>query len=650
MDIRFKSIDIDNFRSIENASVSLEKQGTVIVKGINEYEDKATSNGSGKSSIFEAIVFALFDETSSGDKDVANRIINNGYNIKLQFDIDNTQYIIVRNMIKNKQTVSLFKDNIDISARNRTDTNKLILQILGINKNIFLDSVFLSQTVSTNLTSLSPTARKERLEILTNTDLLVSDFKETMKVKQDEYENLCNQNQVDLNKLESKKSTLLEQKMSLQRKVDEVNEQIRQRDLLGNIDDVNNSINITEQNIKIQEDDLNDKNLELQKVDDKINEHIKLGEQNYTNQNEYNTKINEKRQEYNSLYSNISQCKLRIDMHNKDINNLQLEIQKITTSDRCPTCGRKYDNVNEEHIQSKVNEITESIEINKNDIVQIEQEMKQYEEKQLEVEKEGKELSNKLADIQTKINEHSNVLSTYNEQKQNIKMNILRIQENINAFKTSLEVTKQQKEKILTFKVGNKEEYEELIKQIDKDIENIDKDIFDTNSLYNTNNAKVLVIKHCIQLLTKEFRTYLLQNSIQYLNNLLIRYSKDLFSNTNDIIKITSDDSKLDIMLGDATYESLSGGEKTRVNIALLLAQKSLSNIIGNISCNLIILDEILGYCDAQAEINVVDLITKELDTLESIYMISHKEIPIGYDSQLLVIKDINGLSHIKIS
>lgn len=650
MDIRFKSIDIDNFRSIENASVSLEKQGTVIVKGINEYEDKATSNGSGKSSIFEAIVFALFDETSSGDKDVANRIINNGYNIKLQFDIDNTQYIIVRNMIKNKQTVSLFKDNIDISARNRTDTNKLILQILGINKNIFLDSVFLSQTVSTNLTSLSPTARKERLEILTNTDLLVSDFKETMKVKQDEYENLCNQNQVDLNKLESKKSTLLEQKMSLQRKVDEVNEQIRQRDLLGNIDDVNNSINITEQNIKIQEDDLNDKNLELQKVDDKINEHIKLGEQNYTNQNEYNTKINEKRQEYNSLYSNISQCKLRIDMHNKDINNLQLEIQKITTSDRCPTCGRKYDNVNEEHIQSKVNEITESIEINKNDIVQIEQEMKQYEEKQLEVEKEGKELSNKLADIQTKINEHSNVLSTYNEQKQNIKMNILRIQENINAFKTSLEVTKQQKEKILTFKVGNKEEYEELIKQIDKDIENIDKDIFDINSLYNTNNAKVLVIKHCIQLLTKEFRTYLLQNSIQYLNNLLIRYSKDLFSNTNDIIKITSDDSKLDIMLGDATYESLSGGEKTRVNIALLLAQKSLSNIIGNISCNLIILDEILGYCDAQAEINVVDLITKELDTLESIYMISHKEIPIGYDSQLLVIKDINGLSHIKIS
>ena len=50
MNLRFKQIDIENFRSIARAVVDLENQGTVIVKGINEYEDKATSNGSGKSS------------------------------------------------------------------------------------------------------------------------------------------------------------------------------------------------------------------------------------------------------------------------------------------------------------------------------------------------------------------------------------------------------------------------------------------------------------------------------------------------------------------------------------------------------------------------------------------------------------------------
>ena len=162
--------------------------------------------------------------------------------------------------------------------------------------------------------------------------------------------------------------------------------------------------------------------------------------------------------------------------------------------------------------------------------------------------------------------------------------------------------------------------------------------------IMNYINAK----KHCNRLVTKDFRTFLLKNSLSYLNKILKDYSSQLFSNESDLIYISENDNKLDIMLGNATYESLSGGEKTRVNIALLLAQKSLANMIGNISCNIIILDEILGYCDALAENNVINLITKELESLETIYMISHKEIPIGYDTELIVEKNANGLTHLK--
>ena len=104
MDIRFKELDIENFRSINKAHIVLENQGTVIVRGINEYEDNATSNGSGKSSIFEAIVFALFEETSSGEKDVANRIINNGFCINLKLEIDGIEYTIVRESKKGNKS------------------------------------------------------------------------------------------------------------------------------------------------------------------------------------------------------------------------------------------------------------------------------------------------------------------------------------------------------------------------------------------------------------------------------------------------------------------------------------------------------------------------------------------------------------------
>lgn len=96
MNIRFKEIDIENFRSIDKAHIVFENQGTVIVKGINEYENNATSNGSGKSSIFEAIIYSIFEETSSGEKDVANRINNKGFIINLNLNIDGIKYTIVR--------------------------------------------------------------------------------------------------------------------------------------------------------------------------------------------------------------------------------------------------------------------------------------------------------------------------------------------------------------------------------------------------------------------------------------------------------------------------------------------------------------------------------------------------------------------------
>ena len=96
MNIKFEDIQIENFRSIEKAHINLQSQGNVIVKGINEYEDNATSNGSGKSRIFEAIVYALFEETRSGEKDVANRINNKGFIINLNLNIDGIKYTIVR--------------------------------------------------------------------------------------------------------------------------------------------------------------------------------------------------------------------------------------------------------------------------------------------------------------------------------------------------------------------------------------------------------------------------------------------------------------------------------------------------------------------------------------------------------------------------
>ena len=648
MNLRFDSVDIESFRSIDRAVVNLSNQGTVIVKGINEYEDNATSNGSGKSSLFEAIIYALFEETSSGEKDVANRLKGNSFTITLTFELDGAQYKIVRQSKSGKASVVLYKNDVDISARNKTDTNKLIIQILGISKSIFLDSIFLSQNANTNLASLTPTARKERLEILTNTDSAVSVFKEKLKSRQAEYEAECINSQMEINKLNGSISTSRKQQYELQLKIDEVNKEVERLRQLGDIGEIEKEIKHKE-DVELKElDNLYNNLTNLIKDKEEELEQLRLdGEDNLKKKDELDKEKQDKLNSWNELEREI-QLKTNT-INNLNQNNLKLDkdIEKIKNSDTCPTCGRKYDDANEEHIKQAVYELEVEKSNNNNKIKSIEEDIEKLKQSQKEIEEVGRNLCNEIIKVSALIDEHKRVIAEkdnerkdLNNQKQTIDMNKAKCQKDINELKAK-------KEELLKTQTNNIEEYKEMITKIETEIVEIEAQIKLYEDAYNKNNDYVNVIKNSIQMVTKEFRTYLLQNSLQYLNKLLDNYSKQLFSNDTDVIRITEDDIKLEIKLGEATYESLSGGERTRVNIALLLAQKSLANIIGNISCNIIILDEILGYCDSQAEEKVTSLLTQELETLESIYMVSHKEIPIGYDTQLVVVKDKTGLSRI---
>lgn len=649
MNIRFLSIELQNFRSIDRIKVNLENQGTVIVKGINEYEDNASSNGSGKSSIFEGIIYALFEETSSGEKNIENRIINNGFIVILEFNIDGINYKIQREGKNNKSTVILYKNNEDISARNKSDTNKLILDILGISKSVFLDSIFLSQNAITNLASLSPTARRERLEVLTNTDYVINKFKDEIKQQQINYEALCVDDQMNINKLQGELNSIYNQKQDIEFKISEINEQIKQRDSLGNITDIDNKIQNLQHNlIHIPEQIKELETCIIPEKDKQISQLREQGKDNIDKQILWNNKITDKRTEYNDKLNELDKINLQINQLNKENQQINKQIEDIKNSDKCPTCGRKYENSNEQHIKDTINKYNLQIEENNTKIVSLQMNIDNINNQIDAISIQGKNLKEELENITKSVTENQNEINNIESKK--AADNQLRL--NLQSEKTNIENNISQlrdlKEKILSFKVGNKEEFEKMLLNINEKILDINKNIETITNQYNENNNMVNSSKHILQLITKDFRTYLLQNSLKYLNKVLNDYSNKLFSNNGDIIQIDNNDTKLEIKLGNAPYESLSGGERTRVNIALLLAQKSLASMIGNISCNVIILDEILGYCDNQAEINVINLITSELESLETIYMISHKEIPIGYDSELIVIKDRNGLTHLK--
>lgn len=648
MNIKFEELDIEGFRSIDRISLNLSDQGIVIVKGINNYEDLASSNGSGKSSVFEAIIYALFEETSSGDRDIENRILGQGCSVVLKFSIDDVSYKIIRQSKKGKGTVVLYRNDEDISARNKSDTNKLIISILGINKAIFLDSIFLSQNAVTNLPSLSPTARKERLEILTNTDNAINNFKTFLKEKQTMYESKHVDSQLEINKINGKEESLQQQKDKLQAQINDIKIQIEERNKLGNIEDLDKQIQEYNVEINTINNQIPGLDNQIEMISKSINElknEQKVYEEKRVNKDQ---EVQNQRDKCNDLQKEITRVENVISYNNMDIDRINKEIEEIKNSDTCPTCGRKYDNINEEHIQKVIEDKNKEIKEFENKNIENNNYIKNL---QLELDKEieiGKNLKKEFENLNSLYNDKNEQVSEQQTNLINTNNQKTQLLNSIQNIQVQIDVINKQKDDILKIEIPNSKQYEDMVQDIDIQLNNLNKLKEDKNNELNELDNYINAIKHCIQLVTKDFRTFLLKNSLSYLNKILKDYSSQLFSNESDLIYISENDNKLDIMLGNATYESLSGGEKTRVNIALLLAQKSLANMIGNISCNIIILDEILGYCDALAENNVINLITKELESLETIYMISHKEIPIGYDAELIVEKNANGLTHLK--
>lgn len=98
MKIKFKKLLINNFLSIGQGEISLEDKGYTLIEGINNNpKDNALSNGSGKSSIFEAICFCLFGETSKGiSSNLKNKNTGGKLEISLIINIDGDEYIVTR--------------------------------------------------------------------------------------------------------------------------------------------------------------------------------------------------------------------------------------------------------------------------------------------------------------------------------------------------------------------------------------------------------------------------------------------------------------------------------------------------------------------------------------------------------------------------
>lgn len=174
MNIQFNRVELDGFMSFDRASLTIIDLGIVSVKGINEYEPLATSNGSGKSALSESILWCLTGSTSRGATDVANHILNKGVYVTLDMDIDDNNYVITRakNHCDYGSALKIVRNGEDISGNTLTKSKAILEEEFNhsLDYDTLTSIIILSQGLPGRLSTLKPSSRKSRLEELSKTD------------------------------------------------------------------------------------------------------------------------------------------------------------------------------------------------------------------------------------------------------------------------------------------------------------------------------------------------------------------------------------------------------------------------------------------------------------------------------------------------
>lgn len=620
MNICFKKVTLHNFLSFGDAEVNLDDSSYTLVSGINNCKsDLAKSNGSGKSSLWESIIWVLTGDTIRGTKDVVNRYGKDGTFVELIFNIDKNNYRIIRYKDYSNigTNLKIYFNGEDKSGKGIRDTEKLLEEYLpDINSSLLGSVIILGQGLPQRFTNNTPSGRKEVLEKLSKSDFMIEDIKVKLSNRKQFLNNELRKYQDLILEEESKKSVYEKQLVNLLNE----KENLIPEDFDSIMSSLNNRINENESISNSLLTQISDKNLE-----------ITLNRDTYKN----------KEKEYEVSKSNlIKEFNLNLQPIIKEETDIQIQIktlsQEITKlesiKDICPTCGQKLPDVHKvdtTNLRNKLNEYNvkfEEIKLRKKE---------QQEKDDLTFDETNNSYIKQLEELDIKYNSLYKDLSELNNKQSIVKSDI---------YNDKLELDK--------IKI-RKDNYENKIKTIDKDLEEANNQInlLKDNLLYNNIEkdnieARLNIVNKMLTIATRDFRGFLLSEVIKFINQKAKEYCKEIFD--TEEIEFKLDGNNIFIGYCGKQYENLSGGEKQKIDLIIQFSIRDMLTRYLDFSSNILVLDEIFDNLDSIGCQKVLNLISNKLTDISSIYIITHhSDIDIPADNELIILKDENGISKV---
>lgn len=621
MKINFIDLKIHNFMSFKDAYISFTEAGYNLITGINNNpRDNAKSNGSGKSSIWNALTYCLTGETVNGiSKNLVNiHFPSEDMSVELNFKVNDALFKLIRFKTDKGSDLKLYVNSEDKSGKGIRDTEKILNDYLpDLTSSLIGSVIILGQGLPKRFSDNTPSGRKEILEKLSKSDFMIEDI----KAKISNRKSTLNTQIRDLdNNILKDSSTKKAYEIQVNNYKDKLVNLGSEDQFDKYIDEYQEKLNQLKPLIDNYKESLNNISLKLNEENSSL---ISLSES-------FNSKSQSLRDEYNSKSQNLTQLnyslKSEINALNKEINNLE------SIRDICPTCGQKIPNV----VKPDTSPLREEKSSKEYEQVRVENQLKSLE----------KDYTSKLDSFTKELkeikNSKENNIKKLNEDKKTLDSRLNSTQDDYLKYNSKLQ-------EYLNYKNNYKdrvEEYGQNIFKLTQLIDQLGKDILYNNSLRDNLNNHLTIVNDINTLANRDFRGFLLSNIINFINTRVKDYGKDVFDSP---IEFLLEGNNINILYDNRPIENLSGGEKQKVDLIIQFTLRDMLCQFMSFSSNILVIDEAFDYLDSVGAQKILDMISNKLKDVESIYIISHhsEELSIPYDNEITVVKDENGISSI---
>ena len=560
----------------------------------NKITQLTAPNGSGKSSIALILQEVLFNKNIKGIKkaDVINKWgKSKNWWAKLELSVDDMPYSIEIKRTGAKSEVSFLQDKKDLSEHKVLDTYKSIQELLNLDFNIFSQLTYQSSIDLLEFLKATDTNRKKFLINLFNLEKYIK-IGEVLKIKlNDELKRkvlLQGESHTYKSFLES---TTIPEKKTIVEVPDVDEELVKQLGLLEKqIEDYSNICKkIDKNNMYIQERDSLTFDLSMKALE-----------------------------ESQELYDAVEEFKNDINKLSIHKRNVEKSLIEIDTSDTCYACGQKIDNSQAKELMRgldkdlcetviKLDALKEELEYAKDAVESYEDELDKY--------RKNKRAIRKFEDLSQVIDESIPVdYPNFGDIESQIKD--LRTTINVQTYERQDAIVHNQHVGVHNAKVDALMEQKEDFLSRQKVVEN---DIISVSDRVNN-----------LEILKKAFSTsgivaFKLENLTKELEVTINRYLS-LLSDGQFQVSFRLDKEKLNIIVSnngiDTPIETVSGGEFSRIQTAILLAIRNLLSKLGGSSVNLLFLDEITGVLDDEGKEKLIEVLSEEEEL--NVFLISH--------------------------